>query len=95
MRRLLATVLAGLAVLAVALVIAVARRPVATGHPAAAAIVLVREPNGTLVAVPVTTHAVTQSSGSASAGPGFAISPRGQAVATAPATTGHATTRSS
>jgi hypothetical protein len=95
MRRLLAASVAAWAVLAVALTLALAHRPAGGGKVATTApIVLVRQPNGTLTALPTRgVHATTQTSGGAAGS--LPILGQGGQLAAQPAPGSHATTSTS
>lgn len=96
MRRVLAAAASLWAVLAVALVLAVTHRPaVASQAPSAATVVLVRQANGKLTALPAATHATTQTSGAPAGSPIVNVASSAQISATAPAPATHTTTRSS
>jgi phenylpropionate dioxygenase-like ring-hydroxylating dioxygenase large terminal subunit len=94
MRRLLAASVAAWAVLAVALTLALGHRTATVAQgPTAAPIVLVRQANGRLRALPAqTAHATTQTSGG-SGGALPILGQGGQLVSQAPVS--HATTSSS
>jgi hypothetical protein len=93
MRRLLAASVAAWAVLAVALTLALGHRTATVAQgPTAAPIVLVRQANGTLRALPAqTAHVTTQTSGGSGALP--ILGQGGQLVSQAPVS--HTTTSSS
>jgi hypothetical protein len=96
MRRVLAATAAIWAVLAIALVLAITHRPsTASQASPPATIVLIRQANGKLTAVPASTQATTQTSGAPAGSQVVSGAPSAEISAVAPAPANHATTRTS